>query len=509
MKLRVRLNKQSSRLELEGDQPSLTELAIQVKEIILPSYGYSPDTEFTLSLNGKEPLVDSGQTLASCGIVSGDLVCVILSQDPPIPSPAPVGSSSGPVVGKQHGEKSTSGSPGAQQVQTGTRAEEAEREAEAGSFIPEPMLCSEAEDGKVPHSLEMLFHGAQCSSPSDALMEAVHLIMLETGYVSQCPDVRAGEMPAGWRAAGGLYRLHYTHPFCDHSLAMLVAVLMGDTLVINATLKINEVVDNVRKIQLKPSSYVTDSWRVCLQMVIDLKKGSHLLPSKSFKRSTKERQIGVLSFVDPGESPADVYKDLKKLSRIFKDQLVYPLIASARQAMNLPAVFGLTVLPPELLLRVLRLLDVRSVVTLSAVSRDLHTATADPTLWRFLYQRDFRDSTSRPRETDWKELYKRRRQREATRVRRTVVYPPVPSHPFPFQPLPFHPFPFGPNPPYPPGIIGGEYDQRPGLPSLMPRPRFDPLGPQPGQDPLTGGSVGRRSLRPSGSRSSDIRRGFI
>lgn len=32
-----------------------------------------------------------------------------------------------------------------------------------------------------------------------------------------------------------------------------------------------------------------------------------------------------------GESAAMVYRDLKQLSRLFKDQLAYPLIASARQ----------------------------------------------------------------------------------------------------------------------------------------------------------------------------------
>lgn len=32
-----------------------------------------------------------------------------------------------------------------------------------------------------------------------------------------------------------------------------------------------------------------------------------------------------------GENASAAYKDLRKLSRIFKDQLVYPLMASARQ----------------------------------------------------------------------------------------------------------------------------------------------------------------------------------
>lgn len=36
-------------------------------------------------------------------------------------------------------------------------------------------------------------------------------------------------------------------------------------------------------------------------------------------------------YVTTGENASAAYKDLKKLSRIFKDQLVYPLMASARQ----------------------------------------------------------------------------------------------------------------------------------------------------------------------------------
>lgn len=38
------------------------------------------DTEFSVSLNSSELLSDTGQTLSSCGIVSGDLICVILPE---------------------------------------------------------------------------------------------------------------------------------------------------------------------------------------------------------------------------------------------------------------------------------------------------------------------------------------------------------------------------------------------------------------------------------------------
>ena len=59
-------------------------------------------------------------------------------------------------------------------------------------------------------------------------------------------------------------------------------------------------------------------------------------------------------------------------------------------ALNLPDVFGLVVLPLELKLRIFRLLDIRSVLSLSAVCRDLYIASNDQLLWRCLYLRDFR-----------------------------------------------------------------------------------------------------------------------
>ncbi|XP_070978176.1 F-box only protein 7-like isoform X3 [Oncorhynchus clarkii lewisi] len=391
MKLRVRINKQTSRVKLEGEEPTLTELNVQIREILLPSHGLSPDTEFTLSLNGSDLLSDSGQTLSSCGIVTGDLVCVILPPSVAVPSAAsapsaapapstrqavPSGSSApsaapAPSARQSSSSSSSSSSPGLYQAvhppaQRSSEAstskgaepqqevvrEEEEQEEEAGQWVWEPMLCGEAEGGKVPHSLEVLYHQAQSSSTCDALMVAVHLLMVETGFLCQGSEGRPGEMPAGWRAPGGLYRLQYAHPLCDDSLALVLAVPMGPVLVINATLKMNQQVDTVRKLSLKPSTYVTDQWT--------------------------------------GDSAAAVYTELRKLSRVFKDQLVYPLISSAREAMALPAVFGLPVLPPELLLRVLRLLDVSSLLALSSVNRHLHQTTTDPALWRHLYRRDFR-----------------------------------------------------------------------------------------------------------------------
>ncbi|KAG7454435.1 hypothetical protein MATL_G00259730 [Megalops atlanticus] len=436
MKLRVRVNKFTSRLELDGEDPTLTELCVHVKEILLPACGISPEAEFTLSLNGREPLSNIGQTLSLCGVVSGDLISVILPQSGPAassePSPAqPVPSCSSAISPgrlheeNRHSELASTGGSGVNMSDSELDPEayvEEEQEMEPGPFRPGPMLCSESEEGEVPHSLEVLHHGAQSQSPCDSLVVATHLLMMETGFIPEGTDERPGEMPAGWRAAGGVYRLQYAHPLCEHSLAVMVAVPMGNMLVINASLKLNEAMENARKLLLKISSYVTDEWA--------------------------------------GENAALVYRDVKKLSRVFKDQLAYPLIASARQAMNLPAVFGLTALPPELLLRILRLLDVVSVVALSGTCRDLHCASADPSLWRHMYRRDFRDPTNRPMDTDWKALYKKKykQRREAARFRRTRLFPPDPSVPA---------LPLWPPPPTPPASSVEDMIRGPASPTLF------------------------------------------
>ncbi|NXM71666.1 FBX7 protein, partial [Serilophus lunatus] len=487
---------------------------------LLPAWGFSSDTKFSITLNRKDALTEDQKTLASYGIVSGDLICLLLeeadgqpnlppppSTPPPPPSPLQNGGEPSTLIpsqansSKEERQNEQSDDQTAQvEVQKGDERagaslefpselvpEDVDLEEGTGSYPSEPMLCSEAADGEIPHSLEVLYLSAECTCATDALIVLVHLLMMETGYVPQGTEAKAVSMPEKWRG-NGVYKLQYTHPLCEEGPAGLTCVPLGDLIAINATLKINEEIKSVKRIQLLPASFV------CFQ--------------------------------DP-EKVAGVYKDLQKLSRLFKDQLVYSLLAAARQALNLPDVFGLVVLPLELKLRIFRLLDVRSLLSLSAVCRDLYTASNDQLLWRFMYLRDFRDPIARPRDTDWKEV--------ALRWRHMMFLPPIP-HPIPFHPNPFYPNPFPPNPfpsnpIYPPMIIGGEYDERPTLPyvgdpinSLIPgpgeapgqfppfRPHFDPIGSLPGANPTLPGRAGpsdRFSPRPSRGRPMDIRRAFI
>ncbi|XP_067415490.1 F-box only protein 7 isoform X2 [Emydura macquarii macquarii] len=503
MKLRVRMHKSTAPLEMQGAEPTLGELRAHLCQALLPAWGYSSDTQFAITLNNKDALTGDHETLASYGIVSGDMICLLLDETnaaailpPPLSSPPPPplqnnhepstlttspSQASSPEKKEQNGpcedhkaqtdaQKSDEMAESSLEFASGLVPDDVDLEEGTGSYPSEPMLCSEAVDGEVPHSLETLYHSAECISANDALIVLVHLLMMETGYVPQGTEAKAVSMPEKWRS-GGVYKLQYTHPLCEDGSAALTCVPLGDLIVIN------------------------------------------------------EENVG------------RIYKDLQKLSRLFKDQLVYPLLAAARQALNLPDVFGLVVLPLELKLRIFRLLDIRSLLSLSAVSRDLYTASNDQLLWRFIYLRDFRDPIARPRDTDWKELYKKKlkQKKEALRWRHMMFLPPpphpIPFHPSPFYPNPFPPNPFSPNSIYPPMIIGGEYDERPTLPyvgdpinSLIPgpgeapgrfppfRPHFDPIGSLPGPNPTLPGRAGpsdRFPFRPSRGRPIDIRRSFI
>ncbi|KAM7327972.1 hypothetical protein ACRRTK_012064 [Alexandromys fortis] len=523
MKLRVRLQKRTQPLEVPEPEPTLGHLRAHLRQSLLPTWGFSSDTRFAITLNNKDALTRDEETLASYGIVSGDLICLVLEDDLPAPNlpsstdsepsslqntdqPSQAASSCQASIPDERRSDSShaqatqfdawnddSVEGPSQNVEAVSIEDAMDMEEDSGFHPLEPMLCSEVEDGQVPHSLETLYQSAGCSSISDALVVLVHLLMLESGYIPQGTEAKAASMPEKWKSSG-VYKLQYTHPLCEEGAAVLTCVPLESLIIINATVKISGGIKNAKSVQLQPRSYVCE--------------------------------------VEPGESAAKVYKDLKKLSRLFKDQLVYPLLAFTRQVLNLPDVFGLVVLPLELKLRIFRLLDVLSVLALSAVCHDLQIASNDPLLWRCLYLRDFRDGTVRGPDTDWKELYRKRhiQRKEAQRMRHAMFLPSS-SHSVPFCPIPVYPRVTFPPSLLPPGIIGGEYDARPILPSvgdpagsLIPRPgeipnpfqplrpRFDPIGPLPGPYPLfpgRGGPNKRFPFRPSRGRPADSRLPYL
>ncbi|KAK2121434.1 F-box only protein 7 [Saguinus oedipus] len=379
------------------------------------------DTRFAITLNNKDALTGDEETLASYGIVSGDLICLVLEDAIPAPNlPSSTDSEHSSLQNNDQPSLATSSnqtsiqgeqlsdsfqgqaaqsdvwnddnmsfvnairqndllreSGPSQNFEAESIQDIAVMEESTGFYPSEPMLCSESVEGQVPHSLETLYQSANCSDASDALIVLIHLLMLESGYTAQGTEAKAMSMPEKWKSSG-VYKLQYMHPLCEGGSAALTCVPLGNLIVLLTCM----VASHSRIDSLKRSS---------VSLNLSFTQGILLGHIKFQLKITRE-------------NVAKIYKDLQKLSRLFKDQLVYPLLAFTRQALNLPDVFGLVVLPLELKLRIFRLLDVRSILSLSAVCRDLFTASNDPLLWRFLYLRDFRDSTVRVQDTDWKEV---------------------------------------------------------------------------------------------------------
>lgn len=155
--------------------------------------GLSTETEFGLSLNGSDLLEDTGQALASCGLVSGDLIRVVLLEpaaaaaDARNPAADPRGQAEGVAMETSRVSPTEPSPDVGQKLVSGGGSVPLASSSSPGPDPPgwEPMLCSEADAGQAPLSLELLYHAAQVGGAADAVVVAAHLLMLETGFTSQ------------------------------------------------------------------------------------------------------------------------------------------------------------------------------------------------------------------------------------------------------------------------------------------------------------------------------------
>jgi len=184
-------------------------------------------------------------------------------------------------------------------------------------------------------------------------------------------------------------------------------------------------------------------------------------------------------------------KNIRHLARLFKNEVGVPLLNSVRSHLGLPT-SGLEGMPPEISLKMLKIMDLKTLVRMSAVCKQFNAISKEKCIWKHIFIRDFGSRSYKIKEfqnrlnnenEDWFSLYKEeylnKKEREESRSR----VPPPPLFPFPdFENNPQNPL----MPPMP-GIVGGDYDRIPfgrdplRNPLNLPRPRFDPPGPGFGQ----------------------------
>ncbi|KAL4226560.1 F-box only protein 7 [Mactra antiquata] len=520
MKLRLRLGKIGRIIEIDdeiADDFTVRDLHCRVVD----EFGDVIAGEFFLSLNNKDKLEETQKLTSECDIVPGDLVFIVpignWNGNTPTTSNDKKSAVSNVVTGSgasslQSTNKSYSvcgnltAKPSSQNnttlVQTGNvhndntgvnkgekchhsvhetistfSATETDRQGDVmddnsidmdvneesevditvvRQCLSEPTLCREASDGQLPALLKELYENTQPSNGTESLSIVLHVLMLETGF-NVYPETEIesiSKLPDNFRCPGCL-KFTYTYPGCNGTQCTVTIVPVGNLVMIHG--KVTGAECQTRKCSLKPDDFVKNVTEDCTQC----------------------------------------YHQLAKLSCVYKDAMCIPLVHDIRQVSGLPDLIGLLALTQEIKLKILSYLDLRSLLRMSSICQEFHDICDDHYVWRRLYLKEFGNRSDMSLSQDWKKLYKHeykvRKERKKAMNRMRMVTPPYwGSHILPYNGGASNWIP----PPMPGGIIGGDYDlftNFPGQsgipgrmgqqPQVLPRPRYDLIGPAPDVDP--------------------------
>lgn len=509
MKLRAVLNKRREVLELSGDAITLS----HCRQAVQRKFGLR-ENSFNLSLNGKDILENDSVLLRDLGIVNGDLIHVLLNNDEEEitsdnlsapgssrstvhSTPTPSFHSTEPVAGpsqvrsvlsahgKQHDEQSKEKTreAGTENVQHRPGSFSSVSSAGSVSSVRSLVLCREG----IPPMLEDLYRATGVGTIHQAAWVVIRVLMLETGFIcgleeptdmGKVEKLNRDEPSKAWKT-GGVVKVMYTHSSCPGLTCSLTSTSLGPYMMLHG--HTNSVAkSDIYQCKLQPTDFVRGN--------VDLKTS------------------GALS----------VYYNLHRLSRLFKDQVAYPLLSFMRAALGLPQLCGFMAVPAEVKLMILGNLPVQSIINVSCACRELRSLSSESTLWQHLVLRDF-DANVKEQTRSWKatyiHLYKQRKTQEQMRMQ--VMVPPHGIYPSDYG--------LGAQryrgDTFPPGIIGGHRDLFPNLPFMpgginptpgispgtgFPRPRFDPFGPLPDINQNPGPS--RRGRHPD--RHFNPSRGF-
>ncbi|XP_031555875.1 F-box only protein 7-like isoform X2 [Actinia tenebrosa] len=344
-------------------------------------------------------------------------------------------------------------------------------------YTPKALLCR---DG-IPYLLQMCYEQALITTLHEAVCIAIHVLMLETGFVNHItqesvdkhpqsdegPSTSTKEdtiipsytpvVPDNWRTNCGA-KFVYVHPACPRLTCRLVCTSLGPYVLAHG-MSTSPSCSEVHQCRLSAADFVKGN--------VDLR----------------------------ANSAADVYRNLQRLSLSVKDQIAYPLLSSMRHELNLEEIYGFMALPAEVKLMVLCLLPVKCILNMSVTCRELHALADDHTLWQHLCFRDF-GLLTKGKYSSWKTEYGRHHKDVIEKERNRQILSQAQR--YYDQPGIYNPYaPFTP-----PGILGGRHDLFPSVPYMpggiqpvpgsiprpgnLPRPRFDPFGPAPDMDIIPG-----------------------
>ncbi|XP_076091852.1 F-box only protein 7-like isoform X1 [Mytilus galloprovincialis] len=506
MKIRIRNRKITKSIDIDNEC-KLNDL----RQFIFGLFDNTFPRGYFFSLNGRDPMTGADTsteedspwnkddlTLKDCNIVGGDLIHIVSLDEEKIPTlsneqdksvametdhstcSSSKNEDNKPSTSGYYGnishiantENPTSAASGLSYSEPDVAMEEKPVDhAIVNKCLSEPLLCRDSVQGAVPPLLVKVYIESDVTSTHEALVIVLHILMLESGYIPvQTSDQstasgRSDMMNADWkRGSPASYTLKYTHNSCsDTDIFTLVCLKMGKLLIIHG---------------------------------------------RSPDKEDIPLNITFCDFIQSIDGEINkVYKNLPKLSMIFKDNISLPLLQTYRQNHGFPVLSGIMSLSHEIKLTVFSFLDVPSTVRMMDTCKDFQQICKDRYLWRRHYLKDFGNRQNNDLSQDWYTIYKTefqlRKQREKDRRRflsqMTCIVPPV------FRPDHDPGFP-NPLPSYPPGMIGGDFDlfpqfqgpggvggfggRRSGHNPLQPlQPRFDPLGPGHSFRPGRGGGL--------------------
>jgi len=274
----------------------------------------------------------------------------------------------------------------------------------------------------------------------DKFALVLHSFMLELGFSVE--DVKS--VPPNWKNAAGHTSRYFYPPGVDYDVVLTVTSL-------GSVVKIH---------------------------------GTQTSTKSTFSTSSK---IKVADFITQTDGIKLGFKNLRRLARLFKNEVGVPLLNSSKAHLGL-ATTGLLGTPPEISLKIFQNLDLKSLLNIGKVCKQLNCISKEKNIWKMLFLRDFgsrslaikrfSNTLNNQEVEDWFLLYKEKYLAKQEQDRSRSRVPPLPLFPFPD----FENNPQNPLVPPMPGIVGGDYDRipfggNPLLPHNFPRPRFDPPGP--------------------------------
>jgi len=259
--------------------------------------------------------------------------------------------------------------PSSSQQQVGSGSESKSKDEGGIQLIPcsrvGPLYLQDYQDGtNLPPYLDSLL--VNCQSDFHCLCIILHSLMVESGYVLSVPDSEISDCLQSKTAS-----FDYTHHAADGLQFSMTCNPLGSYLIVNGLVHpCSETEEALLTMKIRKSDFIS-----------------------SVTALTDDR--------------CKLFKNLSKLSHLFKEKISYKAVDHMRTELKLPPIHGLLSLFPELLVRICSHLDVVGLCRISQTCQRLNEITSDNNLRRALFIRNFQSQPSETGSKPWKELYKK------------------------------------------------------------------------------------------------------